>query len=60
MVENGDLRVAGENEVAVHAVDEEDGVVVGGRGRGDGPLGCGEGLRDGGAAVDAAGAGGVP
>lgn len=52
MVEHGDLGVAGEDEVAVHAVDCEIWTDCG--------LGGGEGLRDYAAAVDAAGAGRVP
>ena len=46
VVEDGDLRVAGEDKVAVHAVDCEV--------RRDGRLRRGEALRDGGAAEDAA------
>lgn len=53
VIENGDLAVAGEHEVAVHAVD---GVEV----TGDGELGGGQALGDGGAAEDAAGTGRVP
>jgi hypothetical protein len=52
VVEDGDGGVAGEHEVAVHAVDGE---VCG-----DGELGGGEALGDYGAAVDAAGSRGVP
>lgn len=52
VVEDGDGRVPGEDEVAVHAVDCEMG--------GNGELGCGEALGYYGAAVDAAGARGVP
>jgi len=52
VVEDGDLRVARQHEVAVHAVHGEVG--------GDGALGGGEGLGDGGAAVDAARSRGVP
>lgn len=52
MVEDGEGAVAGEHEVAVHAVDGEV--------RGDGELSGGEALGYHGAAVDAAGAGGVP
>lgn len=51
-VYDGDVGVAGKDEVAVHGVDEEGG--------GDGFLGGGEALRDDGAAVDAAGAGRMP
>lgn len=52
VVHDGDLGVAGENEVAVHAVN--------GKVRGDGSLGGGEALRDDGTAVDAAGSWGMP
>lgn len=52
MIDDGDLRVAGEDEVAVHAMDGEIA--------GHGALGGGQGLGDGGAAVDAARAGGMP
>lgn len=52
VVEDGNGRVAGEDEVAVHGVDGEVG--------GHGSLGCGEALGDHGAAVDAAGSGRVP
>ena len=52
VVEDRDLAVARQHEVAVHAVDREV--------RGDGGLGRGEALRDGGAAEDAARAGRVP
>lgn len=60
MVQNRDRAVARQDEVAVHAVHEEGGMGVGcGRVR-NGELGGGEGLRDGGAAVDATCAGRVP
>lgn len=52
VVEDGDGRVAGEDEVAVHGVDGEVGW--------HGSLGCSEALCDHGAAVDAARSGGVP
>lgn len=52
MVHDGDLGVAGEDEVAVHAVDGEVA--------GDGALGGGQGLGDGGAAIDAARTGRMP
>lgn len=52
MVYEGDLGVASENKVAVHTVHEE--IVR------DGSLCGGEALRDHGAAVDAARAGGMP
>ena len=52
VVEDGDGGVAGEDEIAVHAVDGEVGR--------DGGLGGGEALGDGSAAEDAAGAGRVP
>lgn len=60
VVEDGDGGVAGEDEVAVHAVDEVDGIAVGRGGRGDGQLRCREGLGDYRPAVDAAGTGRVP
>lgn len=60
MIEDWDRGVAGQDEVAVHAVDKEDGVVVGWGGRWDGGLGCGEALRDDSAAIDSARAGWVP
>ena len=60
VVEDGDGGVAGEDEVAVHTVDEVDGIAVGGGGRGDGQLRCCEGLGDDRPAVDAAGTGRVP
>ncbi len=52
VVEDGDLGVAGEDEVAVHRVD--------GEGRGHSALCRGEALRYDGAAVDATRPGGVP
>ncbi len=52
LIHHGYLRVAGQHEVAVHGVHDEGGW--------DGGLGGGEGLCDRGAAVDAAGAGGMP
>lgn len=52
VVHDGDLSVASENEIAVHAVN--------GKVRGDGSLGSGEALRDDGTAVDAAGSWGMP
>lgn len=52
VVQDGDLRVARQHEVAVHAVHGEVG--------GDGALGGGEALGDGGTAVDTARAWGVP
>ena len=44
----------------MHAVDEEDGILVDLGGCGDRALCCREGLGDGRSAVDAAGAGRVP
>lgn len=52
MIYDGNLGVAGKNEIAVHAVHEE---VIG-----DGSLSGGQALRDHGAAVDAARTGGMP
>lgn len=52
VVHDGDLGVAGENEVAVHAVD--------GKVRWDGSLSGSEALRDDGTAVDTAGSWGMP
>ena len=52
VVEDGNLGVTGENEVAVHAVDGKVG--------GNGSHGRGEGLRNRGTTVDTAGPGRVP
>lgn len=52
VIEDGDFGVTGENEVAVHAVDGKVG--------GNGSHGRGEGLRNRGTTVDAAGPGWVP
>jgi len=60
VVEDGDGAVAGKDEVAVHTVDEVDGIAIGGTGRGDGQLCCCEGLGDNCPAVDTAGTGGMP
>lgn len=60
VINDWDCRVAGEDEVAVHAMDKEDGVAVGGRGRGDALLSGGETLSNYGATVDSARAGWVP
>ena len=60
MVEDRDFCIAGENEVAMHTMDEERGILVRGRWRRNCQLRCCKGLGDDRPAVDSTSPGWVP